>query len=178
MRISWVYLNLALSAELLHNKLHELLFYHIEKYSLPFFLNQQNWNSQTETTLVDLDVQDEAADHKNSNLQDSIEIPKLENNNLINLGVQDEEAESHKTGRKNKITKSNWNFWSWNDLGGQSMCKMKKQITKQKLQNPLRACKDHKTQKCNFPLVFAQQITQNKNTIPWRELARMKSWVL
>jgi hypothetical protein len=36
-----------------------------------------------------------------------IEIPKLENNNLINLGVQDEEAESHKTGRKNKITKSN-----------------------------------------------------------------------
>jgi len=52
-------------------------------------------------------VQDEAADHKNSNLQDSIEIPKLENNNLINLGVQDEEAESHKTGRKNKITKSN-----------------------------------------------------------------------
>jgi hypothetical protein len=23
--------------ELLHNKLHELLFYHIEKYSLPFF---------------------------------------------------------------------------------------------------------------------------------------------
>jgi hypothetical protein len=54
------------------------------------------------------------------------------------------------------------------------MCKMKKQITKQKLQNPLRACKDHKTQKCNFPPVFAQQITQNRNTIPWRELARMK----
>jgi hypothetical protein len=79
-------------------------FYHIEKYSLPFFLNQQNWNY-----LIDLDVQDEAADHKNRNLQDSIEIPKLEKNNLINLGVQDEEAESHKTGRKNKVTNSNWN---------------------------------------------------------------------
>jgi hypothetical protein len=58
---------------------------------------------------IEFDVQDEAVDHKNRNLQDSIEIPKLENNNLMNLGAQDEEAESHKTGRKNKITKSNWN---------------------------------------------------------------------
>jgi hypothetical protein len=70
----------------------------------PAKLKFPNWNY-----LIDLDVQDEAVDHKNRNLQDSIEIPKLENNNLINLGAQDEEAESHKTGRKNKITKSNWN---------------------------------------------------------------------
>ncbi len=106
MRISWVYLNLALRAELLHNELHDLLFYHIEKYSLPFFFNQQNWNSQTETTSLTLMSK---MKQQITKTEIYIEIPKLENNNLINLGVQDEEAESHKTGRKNKITKSNWN---------------------------------------------------------------------
>ncbi len=178
MRISWVYLNLALRAELLHNKLHELLFLsHWEVFSAIFFepakLKFANWNY-----LVDLDVQDEAADHKNRNLQNSIGIPKLENNNLINLGVQDEEAESHKTGRKNKITKSNWNSGAEMTSVVNQCARWRSRSPNRNYKIPLRACKDHRTQKCNFPPVFAQQITQNRNTIPWRELARMKSWVL